>query len=860
MAKPKQQAAAKQPKKQAAAAKPKPSTITNFFSKASAADQTAQSYTPPPTKPKARPFADIRDLFAAASNNESENKENHLPQKRQKHTNSPLRRPEVLSLLGSDGDSDGDAASPRTRRTLGPLNSNVEVIDLISSSEESEPSSEESEESDVSSDHSGEEEEEDQDADDDDDDDDEGDGAAAAGVGGQVGEEQGSRAAEQDDNEYGMPADDAAFEDSTPLSKSDNGELDEFNANLDRVMDEMGVNDAQAGIILQGNTKPVAALSRLEVIAFFSDRRVIAWLKQKPWVHGVRTPKSSKVLDDNLREFGGEAKRQVFQTMLKEVLELDPALKDYAKYFVHPGGSFKDNVIAAMHYATFTTKKPEFGCVTDTTNCCIAWLKKLFGRLDDIYLFDAYPVRMRRDNPTHKVWLSFLSDAVRQRLDEHFVENWARSMATVGFVFGAENADRYKRLFPKSVPLTLSRTKMYGEEVHAYLELDERGQFRRLTFLMYHPEAILRGIQYRRGPLVEMLASVSLSIAFPSTDFSRLPVDAPEPRRAAKASGIELFRQMTTGINTLMWRYHAVRRDQRLEDGRTTWLVERIAWLLRTEALLGIHLRVADIPADILPFINHPLPEPRTGNHEGQIWSLCGLLSRTLHLVRQQGPLPPSLAKISAADLKILDSDQWQPVKSLMWPAVYPILDQVDKNPQSVRRKNLAMNIKQQWTYRINGSRTGGELFQKARGELRVRVMPFFAEYFCSVAQNDPGVVDRWAKELWAISSNNPMVNKLWGKDRCQAYFGGHSAYIAKEALEQLQALATKRGGFFDSLKNLVSKGLDKAGVVVFQRKQETFFMLRDQGADAVAIELVGRLFRVQYPSVPQKYQILLQQ
>ncbi|KAK5707898.1 hypothetical protein LTR97_000437 [Elasticomyces elasticus] len=173
--------------------------------------------------------------------------------------------------------------------------------------------------------------------------------------------------------------------------------------------------------------------------------------------------------------------------------------------FVHHAGSFLDDVVGAMHYPIFTTKQPKYSSIRDPPNCCTRWPEKMFGGTEEILIPHAQGAR----SPSRTSRMG-KSQAGGTGEDEQTL-----SQATVGFQVGAENAARYKRYFPNSVFVDYCEESIYGEDIHAYIELGSDGQMKRLTFLIYHPEALMRGEGYRRPVFASTIMMVSHSIAIP---------------------------------------------------------------------------------------------------------------------------------------------------------------------------------------------------------------------------------------------------------------------------------------------------------------------------------------------------------
>ncbi|KAK4955206.1 hypothetical protein LTR10_007401 [Elasticomyces elasticus] len=285
--------------------------------------------------------------------------------------------------------------------------------------------------------------------------------------------------------------DDAVFD-----SKIDNAL--EFGSELDGNNVNDGLEEATV------SSSMVPPLSKEQLIALFNNKKVIAWLQKRDMTPRQRTPKSSPIADGHARVFGGEAKRLMFQTMLDDVLAMGPELNE--GNFVHStdsSGSFKDSVIAALHYPSFTSTQPPYSGLYDKSNPCIRFLDLMFGGMDDIFLYDAIPVRLRRAFPTDRVW-----DTVLRRKS---------------VTFGEENATRYKKHFGSTaIPISLHSSLMYGEHVHAYLELDEKRDVKRITFLVYHPEAFLRGSGFYRADMIKTTTTLAMSMAFPGHQFRRV--------------------------------------------------------------------------------------------------------------------------------------------------------------------------------------------------------------------------------------------------------------------------------------------------------------------------------------------------
>ncbi|KAK5713508.1 hypothetical protein LTR15_011208 [Elasticomyces elasticus] len=264
-------------------------------------------------------------------------------------------------------------------------------------------------------------------------------------------------------------------------------------------------------------------------------------------------------------------------------------------FFVHAHGSLDSRIIAAIHYPSFAgCSQPYDRSINDPKNPCIAWLYRYFGGLHDMYLFNSRPVRMRRADRDHKVWRDELDAAALAQFAEEFKSQWNASSAVVGIVFGAENAKIYKHQVKNKLALSLRKRKMYGEAHHAYLELDDDGAPRRLTFLVYHPE----GYQYLRGAgegtraEVQRTARLQYEVCF-SVAYPGQPIPKFTPRPPGKAAHYAQQTLDELGAVGMTFDFGDPSASP------TERLYHRVRYLINLELSLGVSFTAAKVPADV---------------------------------------------------------------------------------------------------------------------------------------------------------------------------------------------------------------------------------------------------------------------
>ncbi|KAK3651510.1 hypothetical protein LTR56_005652 [Elasticomyces elasticus] len=154
------------------------------------------------------------------------------------------------------------------------------------------------------------------------------------------------------------------------------------------------------------------------------------------------------------RRSASEAEGLNFKSTQEGLTHAQPELN--AKEMVHTRGSFEHSrIIAMMHYPTYTTKGSLINqSIADPQTTCVKWLFRFLGGLRDIVLFDFCPIRIKR----------------------------------LGGSGSVVEYKRQTRTIRKVNLIRLIETKMYGEEIHAYLEYDSTRKPIRLT---YHHESHL---------------------------------------------------------------------------------------------------------------------------------------------------------------------------------------------------------------------------------------------------------------------------------------------------------------------------------------------------------------------------------
>ncbi|KAK5691896.1 hypothetical protein LTR97_011067 [Elasticomyces elasticus] len=376
--------------------------------------------------------------------------------------------------------------------------------------------------------------------------------------------------------------------------------------------------------------------------------------------------------EETSQEFAGEAKYLDSKTDQKELLRAYPELK--LNEMVHPVGSFDNSDIIAMaHYPTYTTKRSiNDQSIANLTNPCIKWIDDNISTLKagDIFPFNYCPGRLKRkgaDDPV--VRRTFGSDGT-EVMDRSFIRKWSRSKAKIGIIFGKGNAVRYKSLFSAvpnrsgRLPICLSQQKMYYEEVHAYIELDDAGDAYRITFLVYHPEA-----------------HIIDSIPFAAREIRR--------RIGTGSGSLDDFVVITRSDRPV---------DTSTQDLTPTGLVDFVvSKFMLLEAQLGIQLTEDDVPTDLRPHIAFSLPFELDYNlNDCELpFGKCALVVYLIARFDRQGiPLPNHLRSLPPNILAILRGPLLYPAQSVLMPVLLFALSQLG----DVAKKRLTEKLLKTWT------------------------------------------------------------------------------------------------------------------------------------------------------------------
>ncbi|KAK5743448.1 hypothetical protein LTR17_002623 [Elasticomyces elasticus] len=164
---------------------------------------------------------------------------------------------------------------------------------------------------------------------------------------------------------------------------------------------------------------------------------------------------------------------------------------------------------------------------------------------------------------------------------------------------------------------------MCGEEVHAYLEHDGNGKPRRLTFLVYHPEAHLcyRSFQWLDELMIRQYRIVC-SVLYPDEPIRELAIT--KRRRQPGKFGKRAFQAFL--------RYH-IDKQQKMgslhADLAAASHARFVLDLMLDEALLGHSVQVDDLPVTIREHLDYPLPVfdlVSLGRKERRVFGQCALV------------------------------------------------------------------------------------------------------------------------------------------------------------------------------------------------------------------------------------------
>ncbi|KAK3657519.1 hypothetical protein LTR56_002293 [Elasticomyces elasticus] len=410
-------------------------------------------------------------------------------------------------------------------------------------------------------------------------------------------------------------------------------------------------------------------------------REFLRKLHTPRFAKGQRCPKASSSSTNSAnsifidqptsREFVSKAKYLLFKAMQDALLEAEPHLD--AAEMIHYHGSLKSSTIASMHYLTYTVKNTQYQSIADTSNPCIRWIDDHFD-LDDMLLLDYYPNRMKRRTREEKVWERTIKSARgHELLREHFKKIWAASEATTGIIFGRQNAHKYKASIPNKIPIKLSDTNIYSRDAHAYLELDSDKNPKRITFLIYHPEAQICAVT---GNVKHLQKSTKAIATFNKKSFS-------------------LFAQ----LNRFAPAHRYQGGDDSVEDEDRAFF-DRILAMMVEEALMGTPIDEDNVPADIRPHLTYPLPKFDFITKTPLPFGSCTLPVHIIATFDRQGiPLPPLLAAIPKPELDILRSLILQPAKSIMLLTSKYALDRIadPKQQACARNRCIRMWLKYAW-------------------------------------------------------------------------------------------------------------------------------------------------------------------
>ncbi|KAK5674670.1 hypothetical protein LTS10_012671 [Elasticomyces elasticus] len=472
--------------------------------------------------------------------------------------------------------------------------------------------------------------------------------------------------------------------------------MEEGRANWFRTMEETldaGLLDEEVAEVQQktatmdAGPEATPPLSLDELLAFCPTKKAGAFLRQLHARRSTAQPKQQPVVayvdEATSRKFAGEAKYLDFKTDQTELSSAYPELE--VREMVHPVGSFADSdIIAVAHYPTYTTTRSIHDqSIADMTNPCIGWVNDYSSDLGagDIYLFDYCPVRLRRRDRKDPVVRRCFAPVGIDILDQSFLRKWTKSKATIGIVFGEDNAERYKRLVnrvvdgSKKLPICLSQQKMYGEEVHAYLEMDAAGDPYRITFLIYHPESHIITIT---STIVKRLSAeiyrICVSVMFPTRQVKALR------RTHIRQAGLWLAQMRDSQPPTL---------DQMAGTLSVGFTEERTAIglfdhvftkLMIPEAQLGLQLTEDDVPAALRPHLAFKLPFEldHSLNCIDLPFGCCALVAYLIARFDRQGiELPKHLRDLPPNILAILRGPLLRPAQSILMPVLLFSLSQL---------------------------------------------------------------------------------------------------------------------------------------------------------------------------------------
>ncbi|KAK3623112.1 hypothetical protein LTR56_021782 [Elasticomyces elasticus] len=470
---------------------------------------------------------------------------------------------------------------------------------------------------------------------------------------------------------------------------------------LDEEVVEMQEKQATADLQRE-STPPEAAndatppLPLDELLAFCPTKKAAAFLRhlhaRRLAIPPQQQAAAPYVDQATSREFAGEAKYLDFNIDQTELLKAYPKLN--TREMVNPVGSFKNSDIIAMaHYPTYTTKRSLYNqSIADITNPCMRWINNYVHSLDsgDMYLFNYCPVRLQRiDHNDCVVQRSFAPEGT-DIMDKSFIRKWGKSAATIGIIFGHDNSERYKRLIThvanrsNELPICLSRQKMYGEEVHAYLESDEAGLACRITFLIYHPEShIIHLTNAAVRALSAELYRIYMSVLFPARPVRQLR------RTVTRRPGLWLAKMPSNLTSAL-----AQGGDERTAVGLVDYVFKK---LILPEAKLSLQLAEDDIPAALRSYLAFKLPFEldHTLNDMNLPFGHCALVAYLIARLDREGTaLPKHLCDIPPHVLQILRGPLLCPARSILMPV---LLFTLSKLSEAVRRRVTA-EVSKAWT------------------------------------------------------------------------------------------------------------------------------------------------------------------
>ncbi|KAK5694673.1 hypothetical protein LTR97_009263 [Elasticomyces elasticus] len=330
-------------------------------------------------------------------------------------------------------------------------------------------------------------------------------------------------------------------------------------------------------------------------------------------------------------------------------------------------------------------------------------------------LIDYYPNRMRRRDINHSVWKDYYTEASQEILEESFKRVWSDSQAATGLIFGQKNAIRYNKLIRNKTPIPL---KIGPKEVHAYLEHDGNGKPRRLTFLVYHPEAhlcsIICSVLYPDEPLKQLgmsghrsagnLNSACFAAFLDHHRSPKKPAHDGSPKESthnasSKKSAYDGSSKESAHNASSKKSAHNARSKLSAYGGRNenpaVIHARFILDLMLNEALLGYTVQPHDVPDSVRKHLDYPLPkfESFKGKRtEPRVFGACSLVVNLVASSDRQGlPLPPHLAAIPSAYLEVLRGPIFKPAQSPLLPVLTHALAQItDKKTRAEIRNNCA--------------------------------------------------------------------------------------------------------------------------------------------------------------------------